>query len=305
MTEPNQRAFELVVANALWAQKGFDLNPAFVELVRKRYAAGLEPLDFTTSAATREEARKTINAWVEKTTRDKIKDLIGPGVLDEQTRLVLTNAIYFKANWEDKFYDKATQDEPFHLHGDAGDAQVRMMHMTHMFRYAETDDVQVLELPYTRDRLAMIVVLPRKPDGLATVEQNLTAKSVDAWIGGLDRRLVELSLPKFKFTSHFRLGKTLRDMGMADAFSTAADFSGITSAQRLVLQDVIHQAYVDAHEEGTEAAAATAVMAGAMAMPPPPKKAVFRADHPFLFLIRHNDSGAILFLGRVNNPAAK
>jgi serpin B len=299
------RAFELVVANALWPQKGFDLTPAFVKLASDRYAAGLEPVDFASSDAGREQARQTINHWVENKTNDKIKDLLGRNDLTALTRLVLTNAIYFKANWETKFSDRATKDEPFHTDGGQATASTPTMHQTHMFRYSETPDVQAVELPYTMDRLSMVVLLPRRIDGLAALEQSLTTANLDAWTGkGMETRLVELSLPKFKFTSRFELAKPLAEMGMTDAFSGSADFSGITTAQRLQIDQVIHQAYVNVYEEGTEAAAATAVIMRAGSAAPPPNKVVFNADHPFLFVIRESQSGAILFLGRVMNPNA-
>jgi serpin B len=304
-TRDQVRAFELVMANALWPQKGFDLSPAFVKLVRERYAAGLEPVDFAASDAAREQARQTINHWVENKTNDKIKDLLGSRDLSAMTRLVLTNAIYFKANWETKFSDRATKDEPFHTDGGQATAATPTMHQTHMFRYSETPDVQAVELPYMIGRLSMVVLLPRKIDGIAALERALTTANLDAWAGRrMDMRLVELSLPKFKFTSRFELAKPLGEMGMADAFSSSADFSGITTAQRLQIDQVIHQAYVNVYEEGTEAAAATAVIMRAGSAAPPPNKVVFNADHPFLFVIRENASGAILFLGRVMNPNA-
>jgi serpin B len=296
------RTFELVVANALWAQQGFDLNPTFVDLVKTRYHAGLEPVDFAASDASREAARKTINAWVERQTQDKIKDLIARGVLNEQTRLVLTNAIYFKSKWMSQFDKSATKDEAFHLDAGSNALDVPMMHKTHEFQYADDADAQVVQLPYMLNRLSMLVVLPRKADGLATVEKSLAMKNVDGWINSMASRQVELTLPRFKFTSRFGLGKTLAEMGMADAFKPGADFSGISTAERLFISDVIHQAYMDVNEEGTEAAAATAAAFAASAVRRPPEKAVFKADHPFLFLIRDNASGAILFMGRVMNP---
>jgi serpin B len=298
-----ERAFDLVVANALWVQQGFDLNRDFVKKVKEQYRAAIEAMDFAGSAASREQARRAINAWVEKQTRDKIKDLLGPDSLDAQTRLILTNAIYFKSAWDSKFSESMTKQDPFHVDGAAETANVAMMHQTHRLRYADNDEVQVVEMPYRFRRLSILVLLPRKVDGLAAVEKSLDANKLGQWTGAMQDRQVELSLPKFKFTSRFGLARTLGAMGIEDAFTPGkADLSGISSGERLFVQDVIHQAFVDVNEEGTEAAAATAIAVGASAVMRPPEKAVFNADHPFLFLIRDNQSGCVLFLGRVGNP---
>jgi serpin B len=301
-----EKAFELVVANALWAQKAFDLNPKFLDLARKGYGAELQGLDF---AGDTEGARRTINAWVEKQTKDKIKDLLPSGSLTPLTRLVLTNAIYFKSAWEEKFSPEMTKDEPFHLDASAATATVPMMHQKHALRYAEDDEAQVVEMPYQSRRLSMLVVLPRKVDGLAALEASLNGQKLDAWVAALQTRDVELSLPKFKYSSHFSLSTALRAMGMTDAFDqAAADLSGIAATSSgtglLYIQDVVHQAFVDVNEEGTEAAAATGVIMGLRSVRPPAEKAVFKADHPFLFAIRDNQSGTILFFGRVTNPKA-
>ena len=288
-------AFELVVANRLWGQKGFAFLPDFLALLEARYGAGLEPLDF---AAATEAARQTINAWIEKQTRDKIKDLIKPGVLDAATRLVLTNAIYFKGKWAEEFDKKATQDEDFFL---APEKKVTapLMHRTADFGYFEGDDLQALELPYQGDRLSMVVLLPKAKDGLGALEAALSADKVSEWVSKLSRREVRVALPRFKTTAEFSLGDTLVAMGMTDAFGGDADFSGMTGAKDLFISAVVHKAFVDVNEEGTEAAAATAVVVRALNGGGPPE---FRADHPFLFLIRDTKTGAILFLGRIADP---
>jgi serpin B len=290
-------AFELAVANRLWGQKGFAFLPDFLALLDARYGAGLEPLDF---AAATEAARQTINAWVEEKTRDKIKELLKPGVLDAATRLVLTNAIYFKGKWAEEFDKKATQDEDFFL---APEKKVTapLMHRTADFGYFEGDDLQALELPYQGERLSMVVLLPKPKDGLAALEAALSADKVSEWVGKLSRREVQVALPRFKTTAEFSLGEVLAAMGMQDAFDASrADFSGMTGTKDLFISAVVHKAFVDVNEEGTEAAAATAVVMTLSAMPEPPP--VFRADHPFLFLIRDTRSGAILFLGRIADP---
>ncbi len=289
--------YELRVANALWGQKDYEFLRAFVQTVEEQYGGKLQELDFVGAV---EKARRTINFWVEKQTNDKIKDLIGPGVLDAMTRLVLTNAIYFKGNWASQFKKDRTQDEPFTLI-DGSTVQTPMMNQKAQFGYAETDMLQVLEMPYAGEELAMVVLLPKKADGIGELEKALTAENLARWLDGVSSREVIVAMPKFKMTSKFSMESVLRSMGMTDAFSQAADFSGMTGRRDLFISAVIHQAYVDVNEEGTEAAAATAVTMKLTAALPD-QTPVFRADHPFVFLIRDKASGSILFLGRVMNP---
>ena len=289
--------YELSVANALWGQRGYGFLMEFLDLTVDNYGAGLREVDFVGDT---EGARQTINGWVEKETREKIKNLIPPGVLDALTRLVLTNAIYFKGDWAAQFDKEATHDAPFTLL-DGKKVEVPMMRQTEKFGYMETEGFQALELPYVKDELSMIVLLPRKVDGLAELEKSLTAENLAKWLPELRKRRVIVELPKFKMTSQFSLAKVLRSMGMTDAFSLPpADFSGMNGKKDLFISAVIHKAYVDVNEEGTEAAAATGVVMQLTAAPTPP--VLFRADHPFLFLIRDNRSGSILFLGRMINP---
>jgi len=296
------RGYQLSVANALWGQKGEPFLPDFLGLLKTSYSAGLTDLDFAKDA---EAARKTINTWVEKQTRDKIKDLIKAGVLDRDTRLVLTNAIYFKGDWAEKFKKDATKDAEFRT----GEPEAKvappvpMMNRTGDYAYTEDDSLQAVKLPYGGNELSMVVLLPKKVDGLAAVEKSLTPQNLAKWMPQGQRKVV-LSLPKFKLTCEFELSKTLAAMGMADAFSDKADFSGMNGKHDLLISNVIHKAFVDVNEEGTEAAAATAVAVGLMSVVVEPPPVVFKADHPFIFLIRHEKTGAILFLGRVANPKA-
>jgi serpin B len=293
------RQFQLSVANALWGQKGFEFLPDFLKLVKENYGAGLSDLDF---AKDTEGARKTINAWVEKETRDKIKDLIKPGVLAADTRLVLTNAIYFKGKWADPFEKAGTKDEPFHLAG-GKDVKAPMMNLQKHFGYKETADYQAIYLPYAGNELSMVVILPKKVDGLAAVEKAVTADLLTKDLASFGREEVVLSLPKFKMTSEFGLGDVLIGLGMKDAFNAAAaDFSGMDGKKDLFISAVVHKAFVDVNEEGTEAAAATGVVMTLSAVMEPKPPVVFRADHPFLFVIRHEASGAVLFMGRVSDP---
>ncbi|UCG59366.1 MAG: serpin family protein [Phycisphaerales bacterium] len=292
--------YQLNVANALWGQKGYGFLQEFLELVEANYDGRLSEVDFVRAA---EQTRNKINAWVEKKTNNKIKDLIPRGVLDAMTRLVLTNAIYFKGNWENQFEEAMTRPAPFTLlSGDKVD--VPMMNQTEEFRYMEVEAVQGLELPYADNELSMIILLPRELGGLRDLEKDLTQENLSQWLGTLGKRRVIVSVPKFKMTSQFGLASVLRSMGMTDAFAPGlADFSGMNAKRDLFISAVIHKAYVEVNEEGTEAAAATAVIMNRLSVRPT-QPAVFCADHPFLFLIRDNHTGSILFIGRVMNPKA-
>jgi serpin B len=293
-TRDKKGKYELIVANALWGQKGYGFLAEFLELVKSNYGGRLNEVDFVQAT---EDARQTINAWVEKETKDKIKNLIGKGVLTSWTRLVLTNAIYFKGNWASQFKKENTKDAEFTLlSGEKVDTP--MMNQTEQFSYMETEDFQGIELPYVNNELSMIIFLPKRTDGLAEFEKKLTAENLSQWLVKLRKREVIVAVPKFKMTSQFDLADVLKQMGMTDAFLGKADFSGMNGKRDLFFSAVIHKAFVDVNEQGTEAAAATAVVVRAIAIRPP----VFRADHPFLFLIRDNDSGSILFIGRMMNP---
>jgi len=289
--------YELRIGNALWGQKDYGFIEEFLELIETNYGGKLNEVDFIMAA---EAARETINRWVEKKTNNKINNLIQKGVLDSMTRLVLTNAIYFKGNWARQFEKDKTKDAPFTL-VDGKKLDAAMMNQTAEFGYLETESFQGLELPYVDDELSMIIMLPKKIDGLDEFEKKLTVENLSKWLSKLYKREVVVSVPKFKMTSQFGLASVLKSMGMTDAFSSNANFSGINGKRDLFISAVIHKAYVDVNEEGTEAAAATAVTMKLTSIGPT-RIPVFRADHPFLFLIRDNHSGSILFIGRVMNP---
>ena len=291
--------YELVVANALWGQKDYKFLPDFLTLVRENYGGDLKQVDF---AAQTEAVRKTINTWVESKTKDKIKELIKPGMLDSMTRLVLTNAIYFKGKWESQFKPERTQDSPFVLL-DGQKVNVPMMNQTGKFGYMEANDIWLLEMPYVNNDLSMVVLLPKKADGVKGLEKEFVSDNLAGWLAKMHKREVQVFFPRFKMTSEFELAKVLGAMGMPDAFSGKADFSGMTGNKDLFISAVVHKAYVDVNEEGTEAAAATGVTMKLTSVAPPPP--VFRADHPFIFLIRDNQTGSILFLGRVANPVSQ
>jgi len=291
-------AYEMNVANALWGQRDFAFEGAFTKSLDEVYGAPLERIDFGETEA----ARQRINAWVEQQTREKIKNIVPKGVLSPATRLVLANAIYFKAPWQEKFQKRHTQEDTFT--GPAG-KQSRAPFMRRKGRYlhAQLEGAQVLALPYRSNAASMLVFLPTAKDGLTALEAALVAGKLTGAHEALEGRLVDVQLPKFKFTTATDLTGVLPRMGMKDAFDpTKADFSGMTKAEKLFIGAVLHKAFVAVDEEGTEAAAATVIMMKGTAAPRPETPVLFKADHPFLFVIRHRRTGAILFMGRVNEP---
>ena len=249
------RGYELYTANALWLQNDYHFLPEFLKLTKTNYGAELREVDFVKAT---EQARLTINGWVEKQTKDKIKELFKPGILDQTTRLVLTNAIYFKGNWASPFKKEITRDEPFLTAADKK-VDVPMMQQIGTFNYLQSDNLQLLEMEFGGKELSMVVLLPKQVDGLADLEKNLTAEKLQAWFSKLHKANVLVFLPRFKTTSEFQLNGTLSDMGMKRAFDPAADFSGMTGSRDLHISAVVHKAFVDVNEEGTEAAAATGV----------------------------------------------
>ncbi len=291
--------YRLSVANRLWGQRDFDFRADYLATTRQHYGAELARVDFARQA---EPARQRINAWVEEQTNGKIADLIPPGVLDAMTRLVLTNAVHFKGDWSEPFRKEATKDAPFHVSARER-VEVPLMHRQGDYRYWAGDGLRALELPYGEGDLAMVVLLSDEIEGLPDLESRLTAEDLSRWLSGLREREVRVSLPRFTLDSQFQLAEVLGAMGMPRAFTTGeADFSGMSSEEELSLSAVVHKAFVDVNEEGTEAAAATGIAVAATAFVEPEEPAVFRADHPFLFLIRDSRTGSILFLGRLVDP---
>lgn len=288
----------LAVANSLWPQKGYPFLPYYLDLCRKDYDSSAHPVDYSGNT---EGARTAINDWVSEKTHGKIPELLSSGTLDPLTRLVLVNAIYFKGNWASQFQVNRTRDEAFHL-STGESVTVPMMHQTHELRYAALPGLQILELPYVGDDLSMLLLLPQKKGDLKEIESTLTSQNLALWTGQLQARSVDLFLPKFKASCEFSLGDTLRSLGMTEAFSRAADFSGMDGRNDLYISAVVHKAVVEVDEEGSEAAAATGVIMSLKAVMPAAQPTLFRADHPFLFLIRENHSGSILFLGRMTDP---
>ena len=289
---------ELHTANGLWVQKGFAIQPAFENTLTNNYHAPLTPLDFI---ANPEAARSQINRWTEEHTKEKIKNLLPAGSLDSQTRLVLTSAIYFYGKWQDPFVTSRTQPAPFTLSTGAT-TQANFMNQTAHFGYTETPSAQILEMRYAGTGIAFDVLLPKTLTGLPDLEKSLTLENLTGWLGNLTTRNVQVSLPKFRAESEFSLRKALSTMGMPTTFTDKADFSGIDPKRGLAISEVVHKAFVDVSEQGTEAAAATGITMRATAMRMPEQAVVFRADHPFIFLIRDTRTGVVLFIGRLMNP---
>lgn len=335
--------YELQIANALWLEQSFPVDPNFIATVKAHYGGEVFPVDFKVWP---EPARQQINGWVSQLTNDRIRDLLGPGAVDTLTRLVLTNTVYFRGDWAVPFDVASTQSKPFHQAADRS-TDVPMMHQYHSQTasygaFTETGDLfatphevsidikdddpslypdehgqTMLALDYQGGRLQMIVIVPQSPTGLASLEKTLSYDRLQQWIGHLERRTVDLSIPKFKLESRYELKEPLQSLGMVRPFLNPAEvregaqFDKLSEPRSdtdpLLISEVIHQTFVDVSEVGTEAAAATAVPAsvGAWADDPPkmrPFTPIFTADKPFLFLIRDRETGTILFLGRYVGP---
>lgn len=311
----SQRGYQFAVANALWGQKQYPFLKSFTKNATKYYKAGVQSLDFVNDA---EGARQVINKWVEEATLNKIRELIKPGIINQFTRLVLTNAVYFKGNWVSPFDPAQTHYRAF-IPNDPSNPnesnlgsrmsgvdiakpnelpQVPMMSQENSFAYYKDDEVQVLELPYQGERLSMLVILPSL--NLRKVEAMLTPELLDKWIRSMSEEKVGVYLPQFKMTCDFSISSVLSQMGMPVAFDPIkSDYSGMADGEGLCLTEVLHKAFVEVNEAGTEAAAATAVVVRITGVPRTPQ---FFANRPFIFMIRDNSSGVLLFMGRVMNP---
>jgi serpin B len=293
----DDEGFRLNIVNAIWGHKDYTFLAEFLDTLAENYGAGLRIVDFVNET---EKSRVAINDWVSDQTEGRIEDLIPRGVLDVMTRLVLTNAIYFNAAWLYPFEEEATRDGTFYLL-DGDEITVPMMRQTESFGYAEGDGYQAVELLYDGSELSMVILLPQSGE-FGAFEESLDAGRVSAIVNALDQKQVILTMPKFEFESEFSLKEALIALGMPIAFSPAgdADFSGMTGTRELYIAEVLHKAFVSVDEAGTEAAAATAVIMKLTAMPEKPVEVTI--DHPFIFLIRDIETGAILFVGRVVDP---
>jgi len=296
----------LTTANSLWCQQDYRFTDPFLDLIHKFYRADARQVDFKHSATV---AAREINGWVERETKGKLKDVIEPGQITELTRLVLCNAIYFKGKWQHQFEVSDTKPGAFHITTNET-VTVPMMSQKAHFKLARSDDssVELVELPYSGTDLSMIILLPQveylPPDveqpGLPDLESKLTADNLRAWLTKLDQANLHetwVALPRFTTTQSFELAKELKSLGMPSAFNENADFSGMDGTTNLFVSDVIHKAFVEVNEAGTEATATTWVRVASRSM-----SGRFIVDHPFIFLIRENGSGSILFIGRIVDP---
>jgi len=299
---PQNASYRLSTANALWAQNDYPFDQNYLKTVETYYHGKAANLDF---AGNPENSRQTINQWVSGKTMQKIPELFAAGTINPLTRLVLTNAVYFKGKWATPFEEILTQEKDFNASTGAK-TKCQMMNIKDNFGYAQTADYQALELPYEDNDLSMIVVLPENGKIEAT-EKELAAAGLGNVKKSLKNELVNVFLPKFKFDTSYNMNQTLAKMGMPAAFDDAnADFSGMydktKTPENLYIGLVIHKAYIDVYEEGTEAAAATGVAMQTTAVMEPPQAKIFNANRPFIFAIVHNQTGAILFMGKVNDP---
>lgn len=284
-------------ANSLWPQEGYSFLDEFIALSEAYYGVSVTPVNYHEAEA----ARKTINQWVEARTENKITDLIPSGTFNTLTRLTLVNAIYFKGNWQDQFEAHATKQAAFWSAD--GQVQTAMMNRMGIYRYAETESLQALELPYKGNEFSMWILLPRQRDGLAQFEEQLTPDLIDRLPAMMSQKELGVSIPIFKIEAAFQLNGTLQTLGMTDAFDlNKANFAGMDGSEtNLFISDAIHKAFIEVNEKGSEAAAATAIVMRFGAIEPDPLT-VFQADHPFLFLIREKRTGSILFMGRLSQP---
>ncbi len=292
----SKKGYILKIANAIWIQKDFCILPSFVKTLEDYYNSQIFKVDFIKH---KEITIKKINSWVAKKTNNKIKSLIHKDDIDNLTRLILTNAIYFKGDWASKFNKKETTTQKFYINNKRT-INIKMMHQTGNFKYLSTKNFQVIELPYIGQTVSMVIFLPNKLTGIKNLDKYLTLKNFYLYLSELRTKNINIYLPKFKLKTRYYLKSILCQLGMKDAFSNKADFSGITGKPNLKIKKVIHQAYIKVDEKGSEAAAATAVVFKLKCIMMP---ITFRADHPFIFFIIHNPTKTILFMGRVVNPA--
>jgi serpin B len=292
----NSDGSELSTAEGLFIQRGFHIRSDFEGVLTSSFHAALTQYDF---AGNPEEARKGINSWTSQQTKGKIPDLFASGSLPNDVRMVLTSAIYFHGLWEHPFSPTNTRPAPFHT--DARDTvNVETMSQTAEFAYAETPSLQVLEMKYGKSAVVFDILLPKTAEALGAAESSLNPETLAALWSRLSPREVAISLPRFRMETDISLRDALCRLGMTDAFSGAADFSGIDDKRDLVLSDMRHKAFLEVGEQGTTAAAVTGMAVKLISSAPPPT--VFRADHPFLFLIRDSRTGLILFNGRLMKP---
>lgn len=291
-----EKDFELDISNVIWGEKTYTFLPEYLDLLAENYGAGIRLMDFVNNA---DGSRKDINQWVSDETQQKIKDLLAEGTITPQTCLVLTNAIYFKAEWLSQFEKDRTKPDDFSLL-DGSMIQVPMMTQSGNFAYLQGDGYQAVALPYKGNKLSMLILLPDQGK-FTEIEDGMNADQISSILNDLQNAEVDLGMPKFKVESSFGLKDSLSEMGMPDAFTPGvADLSGMDGTKDLYISAVEHKAYIDVDENGTEAAAATAIVVGITSMPIEVNKLTI--DRPFVYFIIDNQTGSILFMGRMLNP---
>lgn len=293
-------AYTFQTANAIWVQKDYELLESYTTLLKDNYDAKASNVDFEKDAP---GAADTINKWVEGKTASRIKDLVSADAL-QGVRLVLTNAVYFKADWQDKFEKAATHEEDFYINPAQASRAWMMQRTCDNCKYAENETLQALAMPYKGGDIEMVVLLPRDKGGMDAFEQSLNPQVINKVLGELAQDVdVNIALPRFRLETQYSFSKILPALGMKTAFDPAhADFSGMTGKRDLFISDVIHKAFVEVDEQGTEAAAATAVIMAPTSVPVQRITKQFRADHPFIFMLRDAKNGAIYFMGRMQEP---
>jgi serpin B len=305
MTDAGTKGAEgplLKISNGLFPQTQYPILPEYLNRVQSHYQAAIQNLDFVGDSA---KAVKRINDWISQNTEKRIANLLSPSAVDADTRMILVNAVYFLGPWESRFESKSTSEQPFYLDGGA-EVKVPLMTRLGAYNYTMLQELLALELPYKGGEFSMLVLLPREKGKLSELEESLTAERLDEVLASLRNLRVLVYLPRFKLSARLGLKESLGEMGIKDAFDMKADFSGMTGNQELFLSDVFHQTFVEVKEEGTEAAAATAAVVRQKSIDARVERPIeFRADHPFLFIIRHRPSGAVLFMGRVSNPTVQ
>ena len=290
--------FTFNIANSLWAQKDFDFLQSYFNTVKTYYDAPIESVDFK-DATNRETARKRINNWTAKKTNDKIKDLLDVSALDSDTKLVLVNAVYFLAQWNKTFNEKSTKKDIFNTID--GKTEKEFMYLLSRMNYAKGDSVQILEIPYKDKKASMIIILPDRPDQFSNLQKTINYSYYNELLKKAEYQNISLRLPKFKIEYKEDLAKILYEAGMKRAFTNKADFSGMVCKDKesVKIDKVIHQTFINVDESGTEAAAATAVIMKRVTSVNPNDKIEFKADHPFIFLIKENSTNSILFMGHL------
>ena len=290
--------YNLQVANALWVKEGYEIKQDYIDTAKKHYSGTVENVDFVT-----DDGINQINGWVREKTNDKIENILAPGSTDEMTRMVITNAVYFKGKWSLEFNPKNTSEKPFWTDKDSSVTVPMMKQPVDIYNYADTENLQALELNYLGGDISMVVLLPKDRDGIQSLEQSMDEKKFVAIKDSMTRQPLTIEIPRFEFDTKYNLKPPLQSLGLHDAFDKSnANFQGITD-EKVYLDSAAHKAFVNVNEEGTEAAAITALVARATSGPPEPVDE-FVADHPFMFVIQEKETGEILFLGRVMDPTA-